>query len=119
MYGQIVHFFYNLETGEIQANDYLYKVMEAQSFFINDPRGRVTLPTTLPSINKLHSQIQSINYQDMINNSNSRKTYQTKLQKQSNTKLSKNFDNNNYNKVYIQRMNEKNLFIQEALDTID
>ena len=36
MHGQIVHFFYNLNTGELQANNYLSKAINGNTFFIND-----------------------------------------------------------------------------------
>lgn len=117
MHGQIVHFFYNLQTGELQANDYLYKVMKAESFLINDiDQWRYTLPSALPTITDLQ-KIMKINYTEIMQNNTSLSNYQTTIKKQSD-KIKEKFSTQTYNKLYITRTNEKNLFMQETLDVI-
>lgn len=118
MHGQIVHFFYNLQTGELQANDYLYKVMKAESFLINDiDWWRYTLPNALPTITDLQKTMKTINYTDLMEDNTSIDDYQNTIRQQS-TILKEKFSTQTYNKLYITRTNEKNLFIQEALDAI-
>lgn len=118
MHGQIVHFFYNLQTGELQANDYLYKVMKAESFLINNiDQWRYTLPNALPTITDLEKTMKNIDYTNMMQNNTSLHNYQNTIRKQSDT-IKEKFRTQTYNKLYITRTNEKNLFIQETLDGI-
>lgn len=118
MHGQIVHFFYNLQTGELQANDYLYKVIKAESFLINDiDQWRYTLPNALPTITDLEKTMKNIDYTNMMQNNTSLHNFQTTIRKQSDT-IKEKFSTQTYNKLYITRTNEKNLFIQETLDGI-
>lgn len=118
MDGQIVHFFYNLETGELQANDYLYKVMREDTFHINDiQKGRVSLPTHLPTIKTLQKTAK-ISYEDYAKTADTRWKYQSNLSKRAINKISEEFPQRQYNKTYIEYMNEKNLFIQTSLDII-
>jgi hypothetical protein len=119
MHGQTVHFFYNLQTGELQANDYLYKVVQAESFLINDiDQWRYTLPNALPRIEDLQKTMKNIKYNDLIKNHTSLNAYQQSITQKSKS-IQKQFQSNSYNKLYIARTNEKNLFIQETLDIIN
>jgi len=119
MHGQIVHFFYNLQTGELQANDYLYKVMKAESFLINDiDQWRYTLPNALPAISDLQTTMKAVNYADLMKDNTSLSNYQNTIRQKSNS-LKEKFSTQTYNKLYITRTNERNLFIQETLDTIN
>lgn len=61
--------------------------------------------------------MKDIDYVNMMQNSTSLNNYQTTIRKQSDA-IKEKFSTQTYNKLYITRTNEKNLFIQETLDGI-
>ena len=120
MHGQIVHFFYNLETGELEANDYIHHLYQGDVFAINDSEnGRVKLPQSLPTIGSLFKDTAWIGSTELSSGITSTKEYQEKTQSVLDKKLSKSLALDPLNRLYVARTNEKNLLMQETLDFVD
>jgi len=61
--------------------------------------------------------MKTVNYADLMEEKTSLSNYQNTIRQKSQT-LKEKFNTQSYNKLYITRTNEKNLFIQESLDVI-
>ena len=120
MHGQIVHFFYNLETGVLEANDYIHHLYQGDVFAVNDlENGKVKLPQSLPTIGSLLDDTSWIGSATLDSSITSVKDYQDKTQTSLETNLSKSLAPDVLNRLYVARTNEKNLLMQETLDLVD